>query len=127
MNKDIVKDVIELKEHNEHLLDRLNSTMESLHRIKIREALYQSTLQNLKNDLRKFYERIPITPHSSCSEYREKFYSQDSKYKQALNNIKDYIYKQHCENCEKDRGRCIGCKTPKDILDIINKAKDGNK
>lgn len=48
------------------------------------------------------------------------------KYVQALNNIKNYIYKQECENCEKDRSRCISCKTPKDILDIINKAKEGN-
>lgn len=44
------------------------------------------------------------------------------KYGQALNNIKNYIYKE-CENCEKDRTRCISCKTPKDILDIISKVK----
>ena len=49
--------------------------------------------------------------------------SKAQRYEQALNNIKNYIYKQECENCEKDRSRCISCKTPKDILDIINKAK----
>lgn len=125
MNKDIVKDVIELKEHNEHLLDRLNSTMESLHRIKIREALYQSTLQNLKNDLRKFYERIDITPHSSNPEYRENFYSQDSKYKKALDEIEKY-QRMNCETCVFNKTEKCGISCQKFvILDIINKAKNG--
>lgn len=53
--------------------------------------------------------------------------SKAQRYEQALNNIKNYIYKQECENCEKDRSRCISCKTPKDILDIINKAKGEGK
>ena len=114
MNKDIVKDVAELKEHNDYLLDRLNSTMESLHRIKIREALYQSTLQNLKNDLRKFCERIDITPHSSCPKYEEMFY--DNKYKKIVEEIMLYCNEQ---NLKYDTTAC-------EILNIINKEKDVN-
>ena len=114
MNKDIVKDVAELKAYNEELLNRLNSTTDSLHQIKARERLYQSTLQNLKNDLKKFCERIDVTPHSSCPEYQEMFYN--NKYKKVVEEIDDYCNQQ---NLKYDLTAC-------EILSIIEKVKDNN-
>lgn len=115
MNKDIVKDVIELKEHNEQLQEKLNSTKECLYKIQARERLYQSTLQNLKNDLRKFYERIDVTPHSHDPEYGEKFYSDDSKYKQALDAIQEILN----DNCRHTCGE-VGEAGNLDICGVID-------
>lgn len=116
MNNNIVKDVIELKENNDYLIERLKSTQESLRRVYAREALYQSTLQNLKNDLRKFYERIDTSPHSSNSEYAEDFYTYSSISKKIIKEIEDYCNQ---ENLKYNTTAC-------EILTIINKAKDGD-
>lgn len=45
------------------------------------------------------------------------------EYKKALEEIEEYIKKYECDNCEDFVFGCGDCGTPRDILDIINKAK----
>lgn len=82
----------ELMKQKKHLEERLNCTLESLRRVYQREALYQSTLQNLKNDLTKFCKRIDTTPHSSYQPYREAYYG-ENKYKKAIEEMVEILDK----------------------------------
>lgn len=82
----------ELMKQNKHLEERLNCTRESLRRVYQREAIYQSTLQNLKNDLTKFCNRIDTTPHSSYQPYREVYYN-ENKYKKAIEEMVETLDK----------------------------------
>ncbi len=82
----------ELKKQNKYLEERLNCTRESLRRVYQREAIYQSTLQNLKNDLTKFCKRIDTTPHSSHQQYVEAYYN-ENKYKKAIEEMVETLDK----------------------------------
>lgn len=82
----------DLKKQNKYLEERLNCTQESLRRAYQREALYQSTLQNLKNDLTKFCKRIDTAPHSSYQPYREAYYG-ENKYKNAIEEMVETLDK----------------------------------
>ena len=50
----------------------------------------------------------------------------NDRYRKALEEIEEYIKKYECDNCEDYVFGCGDCGTPRDILDIINKAKDGD-
>lgn len=82
----------ELMKQNKYLEERLNCARESLKRVYQREAIYQSTLQNLKNDLTKFCNRIDATPHSSDQPYREAYYG-ENKYKKAIEEMVEILDK----------------------------------
>lgn len=106
----------ELMKQNKYLEERLNCTRESLKRVYQREAIYQSTLQNLKNDLTKFCERIDTTPHSSDQLYREAFYN-ENKYKNAIEDINNVIeYTSNMSTCY-----TLSC-----IKDIVSKTVGDN-
>lgn len=47
------------------------------------------------------------------------------RYRKALEEIEEYIKKYECDNCEEYTFGCGDCGTPRDVLDIINKAKGG--
>lgn len=79
------------------------------------QYLSKEDLTNVK--ITRYYTNVALTYLSYNSDAAIQV---PNKYKQALNDIKEYIYDKKCQNCEKDRGRCIGCEMPKDILDIIN-------
>ena len=49
--------------------------------------------------------------------------SKADRYCKALEEIEEYIKKYECDNCEDYVFGCGDCGTPRDILDIINKAK----
>lgn len=46
------------------------------------------------------------------------------RYRKALDEIEKYIKKYECDNCEDYVFGCGDCGTPRDILDILNKATD---
>lgn len=94
----------------------LNSLLEIKFKMHHRECLYQSTIQNLKNDLGKLYRSIDITPHSSCEEYKEMSYSQYNKYKEVIESIESYCKEQ---NLKHDMTACT-------IIDMIDKIKKDN-
>ena len=89
---ELIGDGAGLEEENKCLKERLNHTQENLKRVYQREALYQSTLQNLKNDLTKFCNRIDTTPHSSYQPYREAYYN-ENKYKKAIEEMVETLNK----------------------------------
>ena len=45
------------------------------------------------------------------------------RYRKALEEIEEYIKKYECDNCEDFAFGCGDCGTPRDILDIISRAK----
>ena len=45
-------------------------------------------------------------------------------YEKALEEIEEHIKKYECDNCENFTFECGDCGTPRDILDILNKATD---
>ena len=104
------------------LQDQLTHKIQECEELKRKVDEYKEALEELREECeehRNNAESYCASYQSSCvvnAEITDIAY----KYGQALNNIKNYIYKQECENC-----RCISCKTPKDILDIISRAKDG--
>lgn len=61
-NEELKTSIIELETNNRNLL--------------LRERLYQSSLQNTKNQLLKFAQNITTTPHSKDAEYQQVVYGE---------------------------------------------------
>ena len=107
-----------LKEEIEVLKDNFDTATRDCN--ELIEELKQEC-ENLKKELNGS-EKWRIKAES----LNEKLELNNGRYRKALEKIEEYIKKYECDNCEDYVFGCGDCGTPRDILDIINKAKDGN-
>ena len=68
--------------------------------------------EELENKIKKLRKNLALEIEAS------------DRYRKALDEIEKYIKKYECDNCEDYVFGCGDCGTPRDILDILNKATD---
>lgn len=76
---DIIDEIQKILDENSKLIKENIFLKECCDKLKDREKLYMSALQNTKNDLERLARRIDTTPHSSDKEYGIKYYGESGK------------------------------------------------
>ena len=71
---DIIDEIQKVLDENSKLIEENTFLKETCQKLKDREKLYMSALQNTKNDLERLARRVDTTPHSSDKEYGIKYY-----------------------------------------------------
>lgn len=71
---DIINEIQLLIDENQNLKKENTNLKSILEKLKSREQLYMSALQNTKNKLEKLARSIDTTPHTRDEEYCKKYY-----------------------------------------------------
>ena len=79
-----------------------------------------------KQECEELKERLVRTEEDLKYQCVDCMNCQSDRYRKALEEIEEYIKEYECDNCEDCAFGCVDCGTPRDILDIINKAKGSN-
>ena len=96
------------------------------------EELREKLKREIKNTvdmerLARSYGQDMLTYRQEKQIEIEELQTNIDRYRKALEEIEEYIKKYECDNCEDYVFGCGDCGTPRDILDILNKAKgEGN-
>ncbi len=119
---------LNLKEQNGSFIVQLNTVNERLDQLKAENE----ELKEKNAKLEKKLELIPCANealqigYTAYKKQTEYLLGKSDRYRKALEEIEEYIKKYECDNCEDFAFGCGDCGTPRDILDIINKAKGSN-
>ena len=73
---DIIDEIQKVLDENSKLIKENTHLKECCDKLKDREKLYMSSLQNIKNDLERLARKIDTTPHSRDKEYGIKYYGE---------------------------------------------------
>lgn len=76
---EIIEEIKKILDENSTLIKENTFLKETCQKLKDREALYMSELQNTKNSLEKLATRIDTTPHSRDREYGIKYYNESGE------------------------------------------------
>ena len=93
------------------------------------ECFYKRVLKQLARKTQEYEdlkERLERTEEDLKYQCVDCMNVKSDRYRKALEEIEEYIKKYECDNCEDYVFGCGDCGTPRDILDIINKAKGEN-
>lgn len=116
--------VAERKKYAEKIFDKIDSLQQQVYNL----TLEFNELKNEKAEIKKYLgisSKTIMQRLEELQEYKDEMKVREDNYKQALNEIETY-QKRNCETCVfANTQKCnVSCQIFV-ILDIINKAKDG--
>jgi predicted RNA-binding protein with RPS1 domain len=80
MTNELIAEIEKIINENQELKEKVTQLEINNRNLSMRERLYQSELQNVKNTLVKMSQSIQLTPHSKDIEYREVVYGGNEQY-----------------------------------------------
>lgn len=118
----------EFEKEKQNLIDRYNQFSKDFFIGKYCKKEYCDLLKAKEQECEELKEKLrelelKNTTLQNRNQQLDGSVTESDRYRKALEEIEAYIKKYECDNCEYFTFGCGDCGTPRDILDIINKAK----